>query len=175
MRIEFESPDRTVALTVEEANIHGPVPFFQDKLHPGQAELVFRIQDNYIRVRAVPLPSSTGTSRTSPEEAALGTAIAVLQNKLGPSRLRDDSLRDFCPPGAARLEDIVNVLGLFQSKKPEEAPDPEAGVSSQPHRPTRVPPLAYLRAVLTLAWHAFRHPFTPTTVDLFTGRVIPHT
>jgi hypothetical protein len=39
-------------------------------------------------------------------------------------------------------------------------------------KPVAIPPLAYLRAMLTIAWSAFRHPWSTTTIDLATGRVI---
>src|SRR5262249_10468918 len=36
----------------------------------------------------------------------------------------------------------------------------------------RIPPLAYLRTVWALLWTAFRHPFTTTYIDPFTGKVL---
>ncbi|HTU20257.1 MAG TPA: hypothetical protein VMG10_19490 [Gemmataceae bacterium] len=36
----------------------------------------------------------------------------------------------------------------------------------------RIPPLAYLRAMFMIAWSAFRHPWSTTTIDLATGRVV---
>jgi hypothetical protein len=38
----------------------------------------------------------------------------------------------------------------------------------------RIPPLAYLRAILALAWSTFRHPFKTTEIDLMTGRIVAH-
>jgi hypothetical protein len=36
-----------------------------------------------------------------------------------------------------------------------------------------IPPAAFLRAMLTAAWHSLRHPFTSTDIHLSTGRVLP--
>jgi hypothetical protein len=36
----------------------------------------------------------------------------------------------------------------------------------------RIPPLAYLRTVWTIFWECFWHPFSVSTIDLFTGKVI---
>jgi hypothetical protein len=33
-------------------------------------------------------------------------------------------------------------------------------------------PLAFLRSMFTLAWTAFRHPFSTTVIDLSTGRAV---
>lgn len=38
--------------------------------------------------------------------------------------------------------------------------------------PFIIPPLAYLRAMVMIAWSAFRHPMSTTTIDLATGQVI---
>jgi hypothetical protein len=35
-----------------------------------------------------------------------------------------------------------------------------------------IPPGAYLRAMWNLAWTAFLRPFTDTTIDLSTGKII---
>jgi hypothetical protein len=35
-------------------------------------------------------------------------------------------------------------------------------------------PWAYLRAMWSIAWSAFRHPFKTTYIDASTGRVIRH-
>lgn len=39
----------------------------------------------------------------------------------------------------------------------------------------RIPPLAYLRAMVNLFWSAIRHPLSETTIDLSTGRVLYRT
>ncbi len=39
----------------------------------------------------------------------------------------------------------------------------------------RIPPFAYLRAMLNLWWSAVRHPLSETTIDLSTGRVLYRT
>jgi hypothetical protein len=39
----------------------------------------------------------------------------------------------------------------------------------------RIPPLAYLRSMLSLFWSAIRHPLSETTIDLSTGRVLYRT
>ncbi|HEY1191977.1 MAG TPA: hypothetical protein VGE74_30385, partial [Gemmata sp.] len=39
----------------------------------------------------------------------------------------------------------------------------------------RIPPLAHLRAMFNLFWSAIRHPFSETTIDLSTGRVLYRT
>jgi hypothetical protein len=36
-----------------------------------------------------------------------------------------------------------------------------------------ISPRAYMRAMCTLAWTAFRHPLTTTVIDLSTGRCVP--
>lgn len=36
----------------------------------------------------------------------------------------------------------------------------------------RIPPLAYLRAVLALAWGVIRHPLSITYIDMLTGRAV---
>ena len=43
---------------------------------------------------------------------------------------------------------------------------------SDPGGPARISPWAFLRAMIAIAWSAFRHPFTTTVVDLSTGRVV---
>lgn len=58
-------------------------------------------------------------------------------------------------PAAESLGTLYNELGLGQSPKQ-----------------VRISPLAFLRSVLAIAWSAFRSPFTTTTIDLSTGRVI---
>ncbi len=35
-----------------------------------------------------------------------------------------------------------------------------------------ISPGAYLRSMLAIAWSAFRHPFSTTTIDLTTGEVL---
>jgi hypothetical protein len=42
---------------------------------------------------------------------------------------------------------------------------PEAGVE-------RISPIAYLRSMWTLFWACILHPFTPTAIDLSTGRAL---
>jgi hypothetical protein len=41
-----------------------------------------------------------------------------------------------------------------------------------PAEPVRIPPLAFLRSVLALAWGGLRHPLRTTLVDLSTGRSV---
>jgi hypothetical protein len=36
----------------------------------------------------------------------------------------------------------------------------------------RIGPLAFLKSMLAIAWNAFRHPLSHTTIDLSTGKVI---
>jgi hypothetical protein len=35
-----------------------------------------------------------------------------------------------------------------------------------------IKPMTYLRTMLAIAWSAFRYPFSTTTIDLSTGKVI---
>lgn len=52
---------------------------------------------------------------------------------------------------------------VAESETPKEVSEPEV---------LRVPPWSYLRAMFAIAWNAFRHPWSTTTIDLATGRVI---
>lgn len=49
------------------------------------------------------------------------------------------------------------------SSKPDDGSEPEV---------IYIPPLAFLRTVLALAWSAFRYPFSTTYIDATTGKVI---
>ena len=41
-------------------------------------------------------------------------------------------------------------------------------------KPIRITPGTYLRSMFTIAYSAFRHPFSTTEIDLTTGRTVKH-
>ena len=54
----------------------------------------------------------------------------------------------------------------------EDADRPATAPKADEPEVVYIPPLAYLRSVLALAWGVFRHPFHTTYVDLSTGEAV---
>jgi hypothetical protein len=53
--------------------------------------------------------------------------------------------------------------------------EPELPGEPEPLTPVFISPLALLRSMLAILWSALRHPFSTTTIDLATGKVIART
>lgn len=82
-----------------------------------------------------------------------------------------DSPIDFPGHVSATRDRLVELLRRAAVEKPEwdlTVPNDLAPVVWT----VRIPPLAYLRAMANLFWSAVRHPWSETTIDLSTGRVL---
>ncbi len=70
----------------------------------------------------------------------------------------------------------ANGMGqaAYQQKMafPANLPDPAQGPDPSSPGPVRIPPAAFIRAMIAVAWSAFRHPFSTTVIDLSTGKVV---
>jgi hypothetical protein len=79
--------------------------------------------------------------------------------------------RQFVGRAEATLDRLVELVRAVLVSRPDVAlpfsPRAERRVFT-----VRVSPLAYLRAMWNLFWSAIRHPFSETTIDLSTGRVL---
>ncbi|MBX9581604.1 MAG: hypothetical protein K2X87_14985 [Gemmataceae bacterium] len=93
--------------------------------------------------------------------------------RLPPGRLRNVNseiaaeLESLCE----RAQDLIRYLVVAAPELDLEVP----GHLVKSVWTFRIPPLAYLRAMWNLWWSAIRHPFSETTIDLSTGRVLYRT
>jgi len=79
--------------------------------------------------------------------------------------------RQFVARAEATVDRLVELVRAVLVSRPDVvlplSPRAERRVFT-----VRVSPVAYLRAMWNLFWSAIRHPFSETTIDLSTGRVL---
>lgn len=70
----------------------------------------------------------------------------------------------------------LEIAKMSTEAQPTPVPTPKnqtaAEASRQDSDLVRIPPLAFLRSMVTIFWSALRHPFQITEVDLSTGKVV---
>jgi hypothetical protein len=136
------------------------------------AAVLFGRRDSFRRDSATSMTVDAGDSSAGPSESTV--TVAVLTGSLAISIviiLFWNLMRsEFHPRQWSIADKLASRFGwLFgaAARRPGSGPYPAGAVY--------IPPAGYLRSMLLIAWNAFRHPLSHTTIDLVSGRVVRRT